>query len=202
MKFNPQQKKVAFITIVAIAIVVIVNVSLVSFLLNKQEKPESLPQKYWFVLHRKANKEELFQGVPGDKKKSKLVKTFTVKVGIPGERPTPLPKLLGKNYWLLIAKEEQKDNPETAPYFLKLNIPVPAEEPYGPAPYNECNGQQCHWILPGAFGLHGINGDPSRLSPENPGSSGCIRHKDEDITYLFNLLDPSKSEIRYYIDGN
>ncbi len=201
MKLNPQQKKVAFITIVAIAIVVIVNVSLVSFLLNKQEKPEPLPQKYWFVLHRKANKEELFQGVPGDKKNSSLVKTFQVKAGIPGERPTPLPKLLNKEYWLITDKQEQKDNPETAPYFLTLNIPAPTEEPYGPTPYNECNGQ-CHWILPGAFGLHGINGDPTRLSAADPGSSGCIRHKDEDVTYLYNLLDPKREEIRYYIEDN
>ena len=66
-------------------------------------------------------------------------------------------------------------------------------------PYTECNGQ-CNWILPGAFGLHGVNGDLSRLSIENPGSSGCIRHSDEDITYLYNNLDPQKEEIRYYIE--
>lgn len=200
---NKPQKKILFITIFAVTGIIVVNILLGLFLLDRQKsddapKPEA---QYWFILHRKSNKEELFKGLAGDKNKSTLVKTFQVKVGIPNERPTPLPLLVGKEYWLITEKQEQKDNPETAPYFLTLNIPAPSEEPYGPKPYNECDGQQCHWILPGAFGLHGINGDLSRLSTENPGSSGCIRHKDEDITYLFNLLDPSK-EIRYYIEGN
>lgn len=179
----------------------VVNVVFGLFLLSKQKKPEKSVEKYWFVLHRKANREELLKGLPGDRKQSKVVKAFQVKVGIPGERPTPLPKLLGKEYWLITDKEEQKDDPETAPYFLRLNIPAPTGEPYGPSPYNECSGQ-CHWIVPGAFGLHGTAGTPERLSMDNPGSSGCIRHKDEDITYLFNLLDPAKEEIRYYIEDN
>jgi len=155
---------------------------------------------YWFILQRKSNKEFLYKGMPGSKEKSQLVKTFVVKAGIPGQRPTPLPKLLGKEYWVIVAKQSSKDNPETAPYFLTLNIPAPSEEPYGPAPYKECNGQQCDWILPGAFGLHGVNGDETRLAKQNSGSSGCVRHKDADITYLYNVLDPKRDEIRYYIE--
>lgn len=153
---------------------------------------------YWFLLHRKSNNEELYQGVPGDKSKSIHIQTFVVKTGIPGERPTPLPKLLGRDYWIITDKHEEVENPETSPYFLTLNIPSPTDEPFGPNPYEECNGQ-CYWVLPGAFGLHGSGGDPSKLSQSDPGSSGCIRHSDEDITYLYNLLDPKKEEIRYYI---
>lgn len=162
------------------------------------------------MLHRKSNKEYLYYGVPGAKEQSVLKKTFIVKTGIPGERPTPLPKLLNRDYWLIIKKESSSQNPETAPYFLTLNIPAPEVEPYGPEPYKECNdpafagsygeAKQCNWVLPGAFGLHGINGDISRLSYENSGSSGCIRHTDEDITYLYNLFDPEKENIRYYIE--
>lgn len=153
---------------------------------------------YWFVLHRKSNIEELYQGVPGNRGKSTHIKSFTVKTGIPGERPTPLPKLLGREYWIITEKHEELENPETAPYFLTLNIPSPTEEPFGPTPYEECSGQ-CHWILPGAFGLHGSGGNPEKLSPDDPGSSGCIRHSDEDISYLYNLIDPHIQEIRYYI---
>lgn len=188
-------------------------------------------ESYWFLLHRKSNIEYLYSGMPGEREKSRLIKTFTVKAGIPGERPTPLPKLLGREYWLITGKAETQDNPETAPYFLILDIPYSEEYPYGPTPYLECNDpadastfaapspklwrvgdkasedkeamagkQQCDWILPGSFGLHGINGDESRLALDNPGSSGCIRHKDEDITYLYNLLDPEREKIRYYIE--
>jgi hypothetical protein len=156
-------------------------------------------KNYWFYLERKSNIEKLFYGVPGNTSKSQLVKQFIVKTGIPGERPTPLPKLLGLDYWIITDKIETFESPETAPYFLTLNIPVSEEEPFGPIPYLECNGQ-CNWILPGAFGLHGIGGDISKISPGNLGSSGCIRHSDEDITYLYNLLDPINNEIRYYIE--
>jgi hypothetical protein len=156
-------------------------------------------ETYWLFLHRKSNIEYLYRGIPGDRANSNLVKRFDVKSGIPGEKPTPLPKLLGKKYWIITKKESSADNPETAPYFLTLNIPVSDEEPYGPVPYEECNGQ-CNWVLPGYFGLHGVNGDESRLSNEDQGSSGCIRHKDSDIRYLYNLLDPEKEEIRYYIE--
>lgn len=167
---------------------------------NKKSKVivEEKKEQYWFVLHRKSNKEELLKGIPGERTQSTLLKTFTVKTGRPGERPTPLPSLLGKEYWVITEKHAELDNPETAPYFLTLNIPAPEEEPYGPVPYEECDGQ-CHWVLPGAFGLHGTAGDPDRLSKDDPGSSGCIRHRDEDITYLYSLLDPQKEEIRYYI---
>lgn len=170
---------------------------------------EEKEEQYWFVLHRKSNTEEFFLGEPGNRNKSKLIKTFQVKTGIPGERPTPLPQLLGREYWKVIKKEPSFENPETSPYFLSLDIPAPEEEPYGPVPYRECIGSmyadsegQCHWVLPGAFGLHGIASTPAKLSPEDRGSSGCIRHTDEDITYLYNLLNPEKEEIRYYIEDN
>lgn len=190
-------KRILFF-IAAIALVV-------AFVLPTQFKSQDTvvtpPKEYhWFLLHRKSNVEYFYRGQPGSIEKSRLLKTFTVKTGIPGERPTPLPQLVGREYWLLIKKESSAENPETAPYFLTLNVPGIEEEPFGPVPYKECNGEQCNWNLPGAFGLHGVNGDQSRLSKENPGSSGCIRHTDEAITYLYNLLDPQKEEIRYYIE--
>ena len=174
---------------------------------QKQVKPEP-PKAYWFILHRKSNKEEFFSGVPGDKAQSKLVREFLVKAGIPKERPTPLPALVGREYWLLIKKEESFENAETAPYFLTLNVPVGIDAPFGPEPYRECTDPQtgeavqCNWQVPGAFGLHGVASDEARLAQENPGSSGCIRHKDTDITYLYQTLEPEKDEIRYYIEDN
>lgn len=157
---------------------------------------------YWLVLHRKSQTEMLYLGIPGKQEQSSLVKTFRVKTGIPGKSPTPLPSLLGKEYWLITKKEDSSNNPETAPYFLTLNIDAPEEWPYGPTPYTECEGVQCDWGKPGYFGLHGVGGDPSRLSEEDLGSSGCVRHSDTDIAYLYNLLDPQNEEIRYYIENN
>ena len=157
----------------------------------------STSDSYWFMLSRKSNIETLYKGIPGDEKKSKQIKTFMVKTGMPGERPTPLPQLFGREYWILV-KKELSDNPETAPYFLTLDVPTKDEEPFGPEPYLECNGQ-CNWVTPGLFGLHGTGEHPEKLSPEDPGSSGCIRHSNEDISYLYNLLEPEKEEIRYYI---
>lgn len=153
---------------------------------------------YWFLLHRRSNQEFLYSGTPGEINQSQLVKIFQVKTGIPKKRPTPLPQLVGQEYWLITNKVEVKDNPETAPYFLTLNIPTLEKEPFGPIPYNECSGQ-CNWILPGNFGLHGVGGNLDKLSPQDLGSSGCIRHLDQDITYLYNLLDLKKDPIRYYI---
>ena len=167
---------------------------------NNTYKSTETKNDYWFILHRKSNIEYLYQGKLGSIKGSKMIKKFTVKTGIPGERPTPLPRLVGKEYWLITDKSESKDNPETAPYFLTLNIPAPTDMPFGPEPYLECGGGQCQWELPGECGLHGVNGDESRLSAENPGSSGCIRHTDSDITYLYSLLNPETEEIRYYIE--
>ncbi len=167
--------------------------------LNKEQVVIEKKDSYWFILHRKSNIEYLYRGEFGSKNKSTLIKAFHVKVGVPGERPTPLPKLSGREYWKVVKKFEASDNPEIAPYFIELDVPGVDMEPYGPVPYNECNGQ-CNWILPGAFGLHGVNGDNSRLDSTNIGSSGCIRHTDDDITYLFNILEPEKEEIRYYIE--
>jgi len=155
-------------------------------------------QDYWMLLHRESNIEFLYQGAPGNIEKSTLIKSFTVKTGQPGKRPTPLPQLVGREYWQIVKKFETPDNPEIAPYFLTLDIPYSEEYPFGPTPYLECDGQ-CNWELPGSFGLHGINGDMTRLSTENPGSSGCIRHTDEDITYLYNLFTPEENAVRYYI---
>lgn len=156
------------------------------------------PEAYWFLLHRNSNLEYLYEGVPGQKEKSKLVRTFKVKTGAPNKSPTPLPQLLGRKYWVIVDKQKEEENPETSPYFLTLNIPVSDTEPFGPTPYLEC-GTQCSWNLPGYFGLHGVGGNSDKLLDEDPGSSGCIRHSDEDITYLYSLLDPKKDEIRYYI---
>jgi hypothetical protein len=166
----------------------------------KNEFSQITPQKqsHWFLLQRKSNKEYLYTGIPGEILKSHLLRTFDVKTGIPGERPTPLPQLAHREYWIIIDKKDSSDNPETAPFFLTLDIPGIDKEPYGPTPYTECNGQ-CNWVLPGSFGLHGVHGDISRLAKENPGSSGCIRHSDADIMYLYHLLNPQSEEIRYYI---
>lgn len=172
---------------------------------QKQSKDTKVSDDYWFVLHRKSNVELLYKGKPGAESKSRLIRAFHVKAGVPGERPTPLPQVLGKKYWVITKKFDTSDNFETAPYFLELNIPAPSIPPYGPSPYLECDGpagergEQCDWGIPGSFGLHGVAGDLTRLDSDNVGSSGCIRHADEDITYLYKLLDPKDTEIRYYI---
>lgn len=189
--------------IVIITIGVIIVAGLIFTISHDSEKGtvagvQKTKDTYWFMLRRKSQTELLYYGEPGSEENSALVKKFNVKTGVAGKRPTPLPSLVGRKYWNIIKKEEAFDNEETAPYFLTLDIPVGDDEPYGPVPYLECNGQ-CNWELPGYFGLHGIAGNPSKLSKENEGSSGCIRHTDEDITYLYNLLDPSKDKIRYYV---
>ncbi|MBI4226002.1 L,D-transpeptidase [Candidatus Roizmanbacteria bacterium] len=169
-----------------------------------RDKQNALSKKakssHWLLLKRKSNVELLYFGRPGNEKESRLMKTFKVNVGIDKESPTPLPQLLGRDYWLIIDKVQAKDNLETAPFFLTLDIPVSEGEPYGPTPYLECDGQ-CNWVLPGYFGLHGVNGDESKLSSEDPGSSGCVRHRDEDIAYLYKLFEPKKEEIRYYVEN-
>jgi hypothetical protein len=182
--------------VIIIVVFVVFFVGILSYMSPPKRKPAP-KQVYWFLLYRKSNREYLYKGVAGDIHQSTLIKLFTVKTGIPGERPTPLPQLAGRSYWL-VTKKESTDNPETAPYFLTLDVPAPSEEPYGPHPYLECHGQ-CNWVLPGSFGLHGVNGDMSRLSSGTRGSSGCVRHSDADITYLYHLLEPAREEIRYYI---
>ncbi|GIW57434.1 MAG: hypothetical protein KatS3mg083_379 [Candidatus Dojkabacteria bacterium] len=194
------KEKIAVLLFFIILLIVLIAIASDFSFSTERRQPDKEKKIYWFVLHRKSNKENLFYGVPGQRDKSQLIKTFFVKTGIPGERPTPLPKILGREYWL-ITKKELSSNKETAPYFLTLNIPTADNAPYGPSPYLECNGQ-CNWMLPGPFGLHGVGGDLTRLSPDDPGSSGCIRHRDEDITYLYNLLQPQEQEIRYYIEDN
>lgn len=167
------------------------------------EKTVSIPEKYWFILHRKSGEEILYLGAPGDINNSKIVRKFQVKTGASWS-PTPLPNLVGREYWKIIKKESSKDNPDTSPYFLTLDVPADENWPYGPVPYTECkdlngNNIQCDWVQMGYFGLHGVGGNNEKLSKDDYGSSGCIRHRDEDITYLYNLLDPEKEEIRYYI---
>lgn len=187
--------------LVSIFIVAAIFIFIILFYKNDEDKNIKLfrtqNKSYWFLLHRKSNVEFLYYGVPGDALQSALLKTFQVKTGQPGKKPTPLPQLFNRDYWILIDKKESKENPETAPYFLTLDIPYDTEV-YGPMPYLECDGQ-CNWEMYGEFGLHGVNGDNIRLSKENGGSSGCIRHSDQDITYLYNLLNPDKEHIRYYI---
>ncbi len=179
----------------------LVGLTFPRFHFDSFQQAQGVEQKideYWFLLHRKSNVELLYKGIPGSASESALIKTFQVKAGVPGKKPTPLPQLLGKDYWVITKKYETFENLETAPYFLELNIPQSGEEPYGPEPYLECNGQ-CNWELPGPFGLHGVNNDNSRLTLDNMGSSGCIRHTNEDITYLYNLIH-ANGEVRYYIE--
>ncbi len=187
-----------------LSMLVMIGIIVLHVVHNKKQTQSVLPDQaakaYWFLLHRQSNREELYQGIRGDKRNSMLIQTFHVKTGIPGKRPTPLPQLLGREYWIITEKHPE-ESLETAPYFLTLDIPVSSDVPFGPSPYRECNGQ-CDWMLPGAFGLHGVGGNQTKLAEADPGSSGCVRHKDEDITYLYNLLDPSKEEIRYYIEDN
>lgn len=152
-------------------------------------------ESFWLVLKRESGIEFLYFGMPGEIRESILVRAFKVKTGISEKRPTPLPYLVGREYWTITGKYDSHNNPETAPYFLSLDIPVSVEPPFGPEPYLECNGQ-CNWETPGAFGLHGVAGNPVRLSSDDPGSSGCIRHSDADITYLYALISAGN---RYYV---
>lgn len=192
-------KKVTPILIIVGLIIVGIVITQVQSISKPQSQRNIEKPAYWFMLHRKSNVEYLYLGQPGNQEESELIRKFDVKTGIPGERPTPLPELVGREYWVLTDKMEAFNNPETAPYFLVLDVPTPSEAPFGPSPYLECGGEQCNWELPGYFGLHGVAGNPEKLSPEDPGSSGCIRHSDEDITYLYDLLDPKSGEIRYYV---
>ncbi len=197
------KKKTLILSILIISLIPVLG--LLNFP-NKEVKSEQIKApktSHWLMLNRKSGIEILYEGVPGDANNSKMLRRFQVKTGASWS-PTPLPELVGREYWTIIKKESSIENPETAPYFLQLDIPTTDEWPYGPVPYTECldfsgNYIQCDWILPGYFGLHGIGGNESKLSLEDWGSSGCIRHRDEDITYLFQLLDPEKEEIRYYI---
>lgn len=190
-----------YFSILALLLLVVAGVAVY----NKTAVPQIIATKsaeidssYWLLLHRKSNVEFLYFGVPGDRAHSEVIKQFKVKVGITGKFPTPLPQLMGKDYWILTDKLEAFDNPDTSPYFLTLDVPTTGEYPFGPEPYLECNGQ-CDWKTIGYFGLHGINNNMDKLSDNDPGSSGCVRHEDSDIAYLYNLLNPKTSQIRYYI---
>ena len=193
-----KMKKFVFISLAAVFIGILGYVLYKVKIDPKDNTPKAQTQEYWMLLERKSNKEYLYKGVPGEQKASRLIKSFIVKTGVKGKKPTPLPQLVGRDYWNIVDKMESFDNPETAPYFLVLDVPVGESEPYGPEPYLECDGQ-CNWELPGYFGLHGIASDESKLSKNNPGSSGCVRHTDRDITYLYNLFEPKKEPIRYYV---
>lgn len=164
---------------------------------NRARETQSEPE-HWLYLKRRSNIEILYHGIPGNQQQSKVIKVFKVKSGIPQKRPTPLPELLGQRYWLITDKVKARADKEIGPYFLKLDIPHSEYPPYGPYPYEECSGQ-CNWELPGAFGLHGVSNDNSKLSEENEGSSGCVRHDDRDIAYLYYLLNPNDRPVRYYI---
>jgi len=200
--FKNKSILLSFLTIILVPVLGIVFQSKQEV---RGEQIVSTPKaSHWFMLHRNIGEEILYLGVLGDVNNSKIVRKFQVKTGASWS-PTPLPELVGKKYWTIIKKESSKDNPETAPYFLQLDVPTSEQWPYGPTPYTECKdiytGEpiQCDWVMPGYFGLHGVAGNPSKLTAEDYGSSGCIRHTDEDITYLFDLLDPEEEEIRYYI---
>lgn len=160
-------------------------------------QPEDRNQ-YWFLLRRHSKKEILYLGFPGDEERSKQVAQYNVNPGIPGERPTPLPQLTGRDYWTITQIRPTTDSERSSlgPYFLTFDVPNSFSPPYGPVPYNECDGQ-CNWVTPGEFGLHGINGDSSKLT--DAGSSGCVRHSDQDITAIYNALN-GKQNIRYYIE--
>lgn len=193
-------------------VVILVTIFLVGFQLiyrsgiTQDKSSVTAKKSHWFLLHRKSAIEYLYFGVPNDVNDSSLLKTFQVKTGNPGSSPTPLPHLLGRKYWVIVNKESSHDNPETAPYFLTLDVSAPSTWPFGPAPYMECRDTltdepiQCDWGQPGYFGLHGINTNTDKLSKDDKGSLGCIRHSDEDITYLYTLLSPASEEIRYYIE--
>lgn len=200
------KKKFIILFLLIIVLVPVLGIVFHSRQEVKGEQIVSTPKdSHWFVLHRKTGEEILYLGVPGEVHNSKIVRKFQVKTGASWS-PTPLPRLVGREYWKIVKKESSALNPDTAPYFLQLDVPTDENWPYGPIPYTECkdiyNGEniQCDWVQPGYFGLHGIAGNPEKLSKENYGSSGCVRHTDKDITYLYNLLDPEKEEVRYYIE--
>ncbi len=171
------------------------------FLIPLTSRATTLSQEstdtFWFSLYRASNIEVLYFGIPNDMYRSFPRGIYRVKTGIPNQRPTPLPQVTGRAYWK-ITSQYKTDNPETAPYFLELDVPVSDGPPYGPVRYPECGGA-CNWVLPGAFGLHGVGGDESKLDATNAGSSGCIRHTDRDITALYTLLHTYTGELRYYI---
>ncbi|MDO8487149.1 MAG: M23 family metallopeptidase [Candidatus Curtissbacteria bacterium] len=118
---------------------------------------------YWFLLDRLNKKEYLYQGVPGDKGKSQLVKTFAVnpmKVnpGIPGGiedtiikpgepgylqrwgHPTPLPQKVGREYWTFTGVNPN-DPGIPGGKFLILDVPPSGTGCTNPDPNNkECGG--------------------------------------------------------------
>ena len=184
--------------------------------------PNFNARQYWFLLHRKTDvnateTEGLYLGIPGDPNNSELLKTYTVNTGIPFDDPTPLPQLVGMEYWLINGSITNPGG-TMGPYFITLNIPFDDVSPLcnnpdplnpngcnGPVPYNECGparNQQCYWTLGGNFGLHGTNGSSSRLT--DSGSSGCIRHSDADITEIYNTIQSqiNSGQIRYYVTDN
>lgn len=179
-----------------------INCSPVSVSRTVSAQPQPTEKKYWFVLHRKSKTEELFQGIPGDKTSSTVIKTYKVNPGVDGKYPTPLHSLLNEPYWIITAKSTSGNESLYGPYFLALNVPY--KTPYnGPRPYIECgtnNNEQCDWKTEGQFGLHGTGDTPGRLTDE--GSGGCVRHSNEDIVDVYNKIGSIEEPIRYYIENN
>lgn len=164
---------------------------------------------YWFLLDRLNKKEYLFQGPVGVRDRKYLVREFTVLPGLSGQTPTPVPSKVTptREYWTFNSATLKSPVGDISnggqPGFLKLDIPYD-NSLGGPVPYLECGPSgtsQCNWNTPGAFGLHGVDNNHPLT---DPGSSGCIRHNNTDIQYLYNLLsnvvNNNPNTIRYYIE--
>lgn len=182
------------------------------------EKPEG--GDYWFLMNRIGKYEILYKGEPGVISKSKVVKVSRVNPGSPGKEPTPLPQKVGsQKYWLTTAglityrPENEDAYYKFGPYFIPLNVPTSYRDPvcaneakakgevtedcYGPK-YEECGAsgaEQCNWLTAGQFAIHGNN----RLDEE--GSAGCVRHMNDDISEIYNLLKAENKLVgtRYYV---
>lgn len=162
------------------------------------------PPHYWLLLHREKGEETLFLGRPGDRSRSEVMRVFQVKMGNPEQSPFPHPELAGKAYYVLTGKEELSPWSAYAPYILPLDVPRDDAGQFAPPEGSDvvlsCS-DACYWNLPAeGFGLHGDRDDPAVWNEAYPGTSGGIVHKTADITFLYDLLSPAGSEIRYYVE--
>ncbi len=177
---------------------------------------QTLGNTYWFLLNRQKRYEILYKGTPEKITQSQVVKISTINPGSPGDEPTPIPQKLGKKFWSLTGEvrlHPQDSDPtgyeKFGPYFIVLDVPFKNQpdpscnnngttDCYGPVPYKECGpslDQQCNWHTPGEFAIHGND----KLDP--PGSAGCVRHSNTDITEIYDTLNNAKainSNTRYY----